>query len=145
MEHIFDNRHILQSFRVQGGYKVSASPSSKKYLISFEEAKEFFLKNLSELEFQKIREYLYPKTKKEIHNEEIILWCIEVIENTLTNSRCFDLNRSSCRTSLRELFMERIAVSGSAYAIIFLRKHFYNERKAVVRNLLSKISYQKAA
>lgn len=130
MEHIFDNRHVLQSFRVQGGYTVSTSPSNKKYTISYEEAKEFFLKNLSELEFQKIREYLRPKTK--MHNEEIILWCVEVIENTLTNSRCFDLNRSSCRTSLRELFMERIAVSGSAYAILFLKKHFYQENKRIV-------------
>lgn len=129
MEHIFDNRHILQSFVVQGGCKASSPPPSKKYLISFEEAREFFLKNLSELEFQKVREYLHAKIKMEMHKEEIILWCEEVIENTLTNSRCFDLNRSSCRTSLRELFMERIAVSGSAYAILFLKKHFYQENK----------------
>lgn len=145
MEHIFDNRHILQSFVVQGGCKATIPSPSKKYLISFEEAKQFFLQNLSELEFQKIKEYLHPKTKNKIHPEEIILWCEEVIENTLTNSRCFDLNRSSCRTSLRELFMERIAVSESAYAILFLKKHFYmaNKHKRIQSN--SEIILSKAA
>ncbi|HWY36127.1 MAG TPA: hypothetical protein VNX68_15895 [Nitrosopumilaceae archaeon] len=128
MEHIFDNRHILQSFVVQGGCKASAPSLSKKYLISFEEARQFFLKNLSESEFQKIKEYLHPKTKNEINHDEIILWCAEVMENTLMSHRSITANVNS-RVSLRELFMERIAVSGSAYAIIFLKKHFYQENK----------------
>ncbi len=132
MEHIFDNRHVLQSFVVQGGCKVSTPPPSKKYLISFEEAKQFFLKNLSELEFQKIKEELHPKTKREIPSEEITSWCIEVIENTLTNHRSMTVNVHS-KMSLRELFMEKIAISGSAYAIIFLRKYFYKAGKVSIR------------
>ncbi|MDP3557680.1 MAG: hypothetical protein Q8T03_09920 [Bacteroidota bacterium] len=128
MEHIFDNRHILQSFVVQGGCKASVAPPSKKYIISFEEAKQFFLENLSDLEFQKIKEYLHSSTKGKINREVIILWCREVMENALTNHRSITVNVNS-RVALRELFMERIAVSGSAYAIIFLKKHFYRENK----------------
>ena len=134
MEHIFDNRHILQSFVVQGGCKVSVSPPSKKYIISFEEAKQFFFINATDLEFQKIKEYLYSETKEKRNQKEIILWCKEVMENALTNHRSITANVNS-RVPLRELFMERIAVSGSAYAIIFLKKHFYQANKQ--RKLLS--------
>lgn len=128
MEHIFDNRHILQSFVVQGGYKASAPPPSKRYLISFEESKQFFLKNLSDAELQKINEYLHPKKQKEINHAKITSWCIEVMENALTNHRSITANVNN-RIALRELFMERIAISGSAYAIIFLKKYFYQENK----------------
>lgn len=134
MEHIFDNRHILQTFVVQGGCKASVSPPSKKYIISFEEAKQFFFINTTDLEFRKIREYLRSETKEKRNQKEIILWCKEVMENALTNHRSITANVNS-RVPLRELFMERIAVSGSAYAIIFLKKHFYQANKQ--RKLLS--------
>lgn len=128
MEHIFDNRHTLQSFVVHGGYKESVSTPSNKYLISFEETKQFFLKNLSDPEFYKIKEYMHLEIKQEVNRKKIILWCIETMENALTNHRSYDFIGTG-RITLRELFMERIAVNGCAYAIIFLKRHFYQKNK----------------
>lgn len=124
MEHIFDDHTILQNIIVLGGKKASVSSPSEKYIISFEEAKSFFFINLKGLEYQKINDYLNPLT---LSREEIITWCEDVIKKTLTNHRWLDLDGIS-RVSLRELFMERIALRGSAFAIIFLKKHYCSKK-----------------
>lgn len=126
MEHIFDNHHVLQNFVIQGGCKASVSPSSKKYIISFDDAQEMFFDNATELEYQKIREYLFLGTKNDLSHEKIIAWCKDVLENTLKNHRTYDYNGKQ-RVGLRELFMERVALKGSSYAILFLKKYYYNK------------------
>ncbi|MDO9001348.1 MAG: hypothetical protein Q7W45_16400 [Bacteroidota bacterium] len=126
MEHIFDNRHVLQSFVVKGGCKTSVSPSSKKYINSFEDAQKMFFDNVTDLEYQKIREYLFTETKNKQSYQKTISWCNDVLENTIRNHRAYDHNGTR-RVGLRELFMERVALRGSCYAILFLKKHYYNK------------------
>lgn len=139
MEHIFDNRHVLQSFVVQGGCKASVSPSSKKYINSFEDAQKMFFDNVTDLEYQKIREYLFTETKNKQSYQKTISWCNDVLENTIRNHRAYDHNGTR-RVGLRELFMERVALRGSCYAILFLKKHYYNKpahpKKTCYKNAL---------
>lgn len=113
MEHIFDNRHVLQSFLVQGGCKVSVSPSSKKYINSFEDAHKMFFDNASDVEYKKIRAHLFAETKKKLSDNKTIAWCNDVLENTLRNHRAYDYNGTG-----------RVALRGSCYAILFLKKHY---------------------
>jgi hypothetical protein len=122
MEHIFDDRHTLQSMVVMGGNKVAVSPESGRHSIRFEDAERIFFLNFSELQSEKIKKYLHPKTNNTITHEAIVVWCNEVLGNTLKSYRGFDLNG---RVSLRELFIERIVSVGSAEAIIFLHKFYY--------------------
>jgi hypothetical protein len=126
MEHIFDNRHVLQSLVVHGGCKVSAAPSSKKYVNSFDDAQKMFFDNATDLEYQKIRKHLFAETKKKWSDKKTLAWCNDVLENTLRNHRAFDYNGTG-RVGLRELFMERVALRGSSYAILFLKKHYYKQ------------------
>lgn len=139
MEHIFDNRHVLQSLVVQGGCKASVSPSSKKYINSFEDAQKMFFDNVTDLEYQKIREYLFTETKNKQSYQKTISWCNDVLENTIRNHRAYDHNGTG-RVGLRELFMERVALRGSYYAILFLKKHYYNKpahpKKTCYKNAL---------
>ncbi|HRH58485.1 MAG TPA: hypothetical protein PLS10_12595 [Chitinophagales bacterium] len=137
MEHIFDNRHVLQSFVVQGGCKASVSPSSKKYVNSFEDAQKMFFDNASDIEYKKIRWHLFVETKKKLSDKQTIAWCNDVLENTLLNHRAYDYNGTG-RVGLRELFMERVALRGSCYAILFLKKHYY--KHAHPKNVLQKRS-----
>lgn len=122
MEHIFDDRHTLQSMVVMGGNKVAISPESGRHSIRFEDAERIFFLNFSEIESKKIKEYLHPKTNSDTSHEAIVTWCNKVLQNTLSVFRGWDYNG---RTSLRELFIERIVSTGSAEAIIFLHKFYY--------------------
>jgi hypothetical protein len=142
MEHIFDNRHILQSFVVQGGCKVSLAPCSKKYVNSFEDEQKMFFDNATDLEYKKIRKQLFTETKKQLSDKKTIAWCNDVLENTLRNHRAYDYNGTG-RVGLRELFMERVALRGSCYAILFLKKHYYkpslHSKKATEKCFLTAI------
>lgn len=126
MEHIFDNHHVLQSFVVQGGCKTAIAPSSTKYVNSFADAQKMFFESLTDVEYQKICEHLFLGTRKELSREKTIAWCKDVLENTLKNHRTYDYNDKQ-RVGLRELFMERVALRGSSYAILFLKKYYYNK------------------
>jgi len=126
MEHIFDNHHVLQSFVVHDGCKVSLTTSSERYINSFDDAQKMFFDNATDSEYQKIKEQLFSETKKELSTEKIVEWCDDVLENTLRNHRAYDYDGKQ-RVGLRELFMERVALRGSAYAILFLKKYYYNK------------------
>ena len=122
MEHIFDDRHALQSMVVMGGNKVAISPESGRHSIRFEDAERIFFLNFSEEESKKIKNYLYSKNNNIIQHKAIVSWCNDVLKNTLQVFRGWDYNG---RTSLRELFIERIVSVGSAEAIIFLHRFYY--------------------
>lgn len=124
MEHLFDNREFVQSLIVTRGNKASVATSSKKYKITLEEVIVFFHNNLNDEELAKISTHLSSTNKGVVCKTKIIFWCEDVIKNALTHYRSHDYN-SKCKMSLRELFMERIALNGCALAVIFLKKYFY--------------------
>ena len=124
MEHLFDNRQFVQSIVVTGGNKASVTTSCKKYKISFHEVVTFFHNNLNEEQIAKLSVHLSSANKNIVCKAEIILWCEDVIKNTLTHYRAHDYN-SNCKMSLREVFMERIALNGCASAVLFLKKYYY--------------------
>jgi hypothetical protein len=105
MDHIFDNRHYLQSIVVTGGNKISVSPPSDRHSIKFEDAERIFFQHFSDSESEIIKTYLILNLGNETPKETISLWCDSVLENALRNYRQYDLCE---RTSLRELFIERV-------------------------------------
>ena len=129
MDHIFDNRHYLQSIVVTGGNKVSVLPPSDRHPIKFEDAQRIFFQHFSCEESEKIKNYLLLNLGKKTPKETISLWCDSVLENALRNYRQYDL----CgRISLRELFIERVLSDGCAEAIIFLHKFYFNKNRVEI-------------
>jgi hypothetical protein len=124
MEHLFDNRQFVQSIVVSGGNKASVTTSSKKYKISLEEVVAFFYNNLNDEQLAKLSIHLCSNNKNGVCKSEILLWCEDVIRNTLTHYHAHDYN-SKYKMSLRDVFMERVAWNGCASAILFLKKYYY--------------------
>lgn len=128
MEHIFDNRHILQSFVVQGGCKKSVSPCSTKYHLTFEDIENFFFANLSDVEIIKIKESF--SITNEWNREKIISLCKTILKDTLLYCKA-STRYGPERINLREVAMERVATMGCAYTIIFLKKYYWKNEEHI--------------
>ncbi len=127
MEHIFDNRHFLQSLVVKGGCKKSISPCSNKYHLTFNDVEKFFFENLKDAEIKKIKESL---ATTEWDHKKIIALCKQILEDTLLYCKA-SMRYGPERINLREVAMERIATMGSAYTIIFLKKYYWKNKEQI--------------
>ena len=131
MEHIFDNRHLLQSLVVKGGCKKSISPCSNKYHLTFDDVEKFFFENLNDAEIKTIKESLSLSTTTELSREKIISLCKNILEDTLLHCKA-STRYGPERINLREVTMERVATMGCAYTIIFLKKYYWKNKEHIV-------------
>ena len=128
MEHIFDNRQLLQSLVVKAGCKKSIYPCSKKYHLTFDDIEKFFFANLNDSEIKKIRESLSISATTEWSREKIIALCKTILEDTVLHCTA-SFRYGPEKMNLRELAMERVATMGCAYTIIFLNKYYWKNEE----------------
>lgn len=122
MNHIFDNRQLLQSFVVNGGNKISVTGPSRKHIISAEDVKRIFIQHLNDTEITDIKTYLLTHKKNKVQFDTVEMWCDSIIENSLAARRLPDF---AGKINLKEFFIERVVSEGCAKAIIFLHKYYY--------------------